>query len=291
MKRISIYTKLIITLLLTLAIFYKLNIKMDFNWINGILGASVFLFSILIAFSIANRHSRFDDVRTKLREQDASLLNIYFLSKTFGKNISNQIKQKIDDLLISQIDYNLIDFDIESPKKLQNIFDYIEKLNPKTKPQKESHEKMLDSLKDLLNIQETISYRVKNKMMVYEWVNLILLGGVIIFCFLVLNDLSVKSIIILSICTSAITLLFFILQEINSLKWQEKSWIWIPLINLFEELELLPYLPEEIFYNNRLKYKDITKARKIRLVKYPNKYPNMKDKKVITLDLRNSIKK
>jgi hypothetical protein len=172
MKKISIYTKLIITILLALIIFYEIKLKMDFDWVTQILAISAFLFGIIIAFSIANRHSRLDDIRTKLREQDASLLDIYFLSKKFGKNISKQIQLKIDSLLIAQIDYKLTDFDIESQKKLKALFNYIEKVNPKTKAQAEAHEQMLYALQDLLKIQETISYRVKNNMMPYEWINL-----------------------------------------------------------------------------------------------------------------------
>jgi len=259
--------------------------NLDFNWATEILGVSAFLFGLLIAFTISNSHSRLNEIRDKLREQDALLLSISYLSKNFDSNIFKIIKNKIDELLISQIDYNLIDFDIKTPEKLRELYDYIEKIKFKGRPQIEAHEKMLDALNDILKIHEAISYRVKNKMRGYEWISLFLLGGIILFCFLALNNKSPISIIVLSIFTSAISLLFFILSEIESLGWQESNWIWEPLVNLFLELKLLPYFPKGIIKKKRVNIGKLVKTNKIRIAEYPFPYPNMKGKiiKIISI--------
>jgi len=291
MKKVSIYTKLIVTEIIAILIFYKLKLNINFDWISQILGISAFLFGLIIAFTISNRHNRLDEIRDKLREQDAVLLSIFYLSRRFSKSISNHLKKLIDEMLITQIDYDLIDFDIENPKKLRSLYNYIEDIKVNNKSQIEAHEKMLDAINNLLKIHEALAYRVKNKMRAYEWISLLLLGGITFFCFIALNNQSIESVLILSIFTSAIALLFFILKEIESLEWQESEWIWGPLANLFEELELLPYFPEDVIDKQRVKVSNLTNSKKIRIANYPFPYPNMKNKKISIISIKEGLPK
>ena len=251
----------------------------------GYLVVSSFVFSIIIAFSIANRHSRLSDIRGALREQDAILTNIYYLSEIFGEEIMKKTREKIDTFLISQLDYKLEDFNKESPKKLRELHSFLNKLGIKNEIQTNAKDKLFDNLEDLLTLQKQVEYQVRNKMLFYEWISLLLLGGVIEFCLFYANDGSIISIIITSLLSASLVLLLLVLKELDSLKWQEQNWIWQPLSQLFSELDLLPYFPEDVFQQKRIKLEDFKEAKKIRIAHYPHPYPNMNSKtiEIVTL--------
>ncbi|MFZ5955102.1 MAG: hypothetical protein ACOYT4_01650 [Nanoarchaeota archaeon] len=247
--------------------------------LSGYLVISSFIFGILIAFSISGRRARLNSIRENLREQDAILLNIYNLSKLFGNKIIKKVRNKIDDYLILQLDYKLEDFG-KSIQGLMRLNEFLEKVESKTKLQEEAKSKILDQADELTKIHKKVFYEVKEKMMAYDWFSLFILSGVIIFCLFYINNNTIMSIFITGIISTSLVLLFFILIELDNLKWQEQNWIWIPISELFLELGLMPYFPEEVFKKKRLNYKKIKKNGKIRIAHYPEKYPNMAGKTV-----------
>jgi hypothetical protein len=93
------------------------------------------------------------------------------------------------------------------------------------------------------------------------------------------------SILIVSLLSAVLVLLLLVLSELDSLRWQEKNWIWQPLSELFTELGLIPYFPEALFKEERLKIKHFEHLKKVRIASYPNPYPDMKGKTVKTVKL------
>jgi hypothetical protein len=250
---------------------------------DKIITVSSFVFGIIIAFSISNRHSRLSDIREKLRRQDAKILEIYLISKNFGNKISNLIKEKIDLILITQIDYKLLDFNKKSPGKIKEIYIFMEKLKIKKEHEK-FREDILKILEDIIEIHKDISYQFDNEMAWYEWITLDALVGIIFFNLVFyFNTNDIASVIVISLLCTSLCLLLFILKELNDLRWQEQNWIWKPLSSLFMELDLLPYFPESLFENGRLKFKSLKswdKLSKVRIAHYPQPYPDMCGKKI-----------
>jgi hypothetical protein len=249
-----------------------------------------FIFGILIAFSIANRHSRISSIRRELRRQDAVLLNIYSLSKTFGSAVSSEIHRKIDALLMIQLDYDIVDFDKVVPKLLE-LRSVILKIKPD--PLRDHiFEKMVDNADSLTEIQKEVSYQAKSRMLFYEWITLIVLAGVIITSLYGDHGFVPLSFILVPFISSSLVLLFAILYELDVLKWQERQWIWEPLTELFEELDLLPYYPEAIFNGDRMKIHELG-AERFRIAHYPNPYPDISGKsvEVVTIGGRSKRKK
>lgn len=283
MKKISIYLKLIATfvLFLILAFFIKGNELSDF--MKTILSITSFLFGIILAFSVSNRNSRLNKIREKLREQDAVLLNIYLLSKEFNKEILKKIRNKIDTILTTQIDYKLTDFD-KSQKSVEDLYSIIEKIKTKNKSQESAAKKMLDNMESLLKINKEVAYQVNNKIMGYEWISLLILGGILLFCLFYINNTGL-SMWIVAILSTAIVLLLLVLEEIDSLTWQEKNWIWQPLSKLFLDLNLIPYFPKDVFEEGRINPKSIEGLKKLRIATYTQPYPNMKGKKIEIISL------
>ncbi len=292
MKRVSIYYKLLIVLavFILLSYFIKGNNELTFSEtiFFSFLVVSTFIFGIILAFSIANRHSRLSNIRESLRAQDSILINIYLSSRIFNDKVLAKIREKIDEFLISQIDYKLIDFDKESPQKLKELYFFLEDLEEKSEKQKQVKSNLLDDMRDLVKLQKEISYYIKSKMMFYEWFSLTILGLIILFCLLYTNENSVISVIITSLLGTALSLLLFVLKDLDSLGWQEQNWIWEPLSRLFTELDLLPYYPEDLFKQGRLRIKDIEQVvgvKEVRIAHYPHKYPDFRDKKIEIVNL------
>jgi hypothetical protein len=279
MKRVSIYYKLILAFAIFLVLAYLVKGKGLNDFIITILSVSSFIFGIILAFSVSGRNSRLTSIKEKLREQDAILLNIYLLSKEFGRKTTARIKEKIDAILITQVDYELIDFD-RSLKGVEKLYSFVEKIKAKKKSQEIVMKKMFGDMESLLKINKEVSYQADDKMMGYEWASLLILGAIILFCLFYLNT-TILSLWIVSILSTAIVLLLFVLEEIDSLVWQEKDWIWQPLSKLFSDLELIPYFPEDLFEEKRVNIKELYNLKKIRIATYPNPYPDMTKKKVV----------
>lgn len=280
MKRVSIYLKLAIVLAVFLLLTYFVEGQGKTDLADKIISVSSFVFGVILAFSIANRHSRLSSIRERLREQDAKLLEIYYLSKIFDKKVQEEIKKRIDSLLISQIDYKLIDFDKEAPGKLKEFFMFIEKLKT-SKKEEGTKDKILEILENNIELQKEVVYHVKNKMMAYEWISLVVMVGIIFFSLIFyFNTNNLSSIIVVSLLCTSLTLLLFVLKDLDSLEWQEQNWIWEPLSNLFTELDLLPYFPEAVFDSGRLSKKFLSKWKKVRIAHYPSPYPSMDGKKI-----------
>jgi ABC-type multidrug transport system fused ATPase/permease subunit len=279
MARSSIYIKLCIAFIVFFLISLFLPGNGDSNLIEIILGAATFLFGIILAFSTANRHARFSAIRQGLREQDALLLSIYELSKVFDKKISEEIRSRIDALLMVQVDYKLVDFD-KCVKKIEELYYYIEKIKVKNSNQERSLGFMFENAENLLKIEKEVSYHVKDRIMPYEWISLLVLSGVILFSLFYLMESNTISVIVIPLLSTTLILLLLVLEELDSLRWQEQNWIWDPLSNLFIELDLIPYFPEALFLQKRLKLESLKEIKEVRIAKFTNKYPNLEGKTI-----------
>ena len=242
-----------------------------------------FVFGVILAFSIANRQRRLEVIRQKLREQDAVILDIYNLAKIFDNNVLKSIREKLDNLLISQLDYKLRDFDKSSKEEMNELYEIIKNINTKNSLQNDVKNRILfDRLRELLRIQKEVNYQINNKMLSIEWASLILFGSIIIvYLLFYFNNGRLFSIITLAFIATGYFLLLLILYEFDGLRWQENNWIWVPITRLFIELDLIPYYPALLIKQKKVnleEIKDITN--KIRLVNYPNFYPNFSGKKV-----------
>jgi hypothetical protein len=290
MKRRSIYFDLLLffVVFFILAYFIKGNSSVEFKEtiFYGFLVISTFIFGIIIAFSIANRHTRLSSIRESLRRQDAVLLDIYLLSKGLGKSFSNKIRQKIDELLVLQIDFKLIDFSNKNIEKIKEAYSLVESERDGNDLHDDLLKKLLENLSDLLKIHKEVSHQVKNRMMSYEWLTSIILGAIILFCLFYINNNSILSVLAVSFISASLILLLLVLRDLNSLEWQEQEWIWEPLSDLFTELDLIPYFPAEIFKQRRVKIEGIKGLSKARLAYYPKPYPNMEGKTIKIVALK-----
>ena len=244
--------------------------------ITTMLSVATFLFGIIGAYVLSDRHRRIDELQKILRGDDASYLNIYELSKIFGGKVQEKIKHLIDEFIIATIDYKLEDFP-KSNKHFTNLFDFIENLKPKGEKQKEAYKQMLDTLREANINRKNIEYLVRDTMIKFKWFVLIGLWLIIIFSMFYLNNNSPFSIIIVVLLSSASVMFLLIIRDLDTLRWKEEQWIWDPLDQLFEELNLLRYYPEQVLQSRRT---HIKKGTRVRSAHYPYPYPDFRKKEV-----------
>ncbi|NQV89302.1 MAG: hypothetical protein HQ488_03215 [Parcubacteria group bacterium] len=255
--------------------------EVDGEIVTMILSMATFIFAIIVGFSISGRHGRLTEIRTRLRENDARLLNMYKLSAVFGKIKSKKCLKLIEDSLISQLDYKLVDIHRSTPTLLK-LHDFILELKPKTSTQNNAEYLLMDNMGGVLRNVREVSHLVDSKMSKHEWGSLFLLSTIIWFSLFLIGGGSIISWIVIPLLATVLGLLMFILQDFNNLRWGERTWIWRPISRLFLDLGLKPYMPEAVL-RGRVSKRFLKNLAVYRVGTFPNKYPDLRGKKVITI--------
>ena len=251
-----------------------------------LLGTSTFIFGLYLVFTLDNRKKRFETIREKLRIQDSKILRVYELSKQFDDKTKTEIKRRLEDFLMAQLDYTLQDIE-SSGTKLSELLNYVRNIKPKNSKQKDSLYPMIDTLLEIRDILKSVSHTVKMKMSSYEWFAFLLLFGITIFLvYQETNLVSIYSKIIISLLLSCFTFFVLIIRQLDTLNWQEQKWIWEPLITLFKELDLTPYIPEAVLSQRRLNLKDIKNLDSIRVGRFKHPYPDFSEKTIETIGIQ-----
>ncbi|MBU0466591.1 MAG: hypothetical protein KJ718_05410 [Nanoarchaeota archaeon] len=244
--------------------------------IIALLSVATFLFGIIGAQIMQNRHKRLDGLRVTLRKDDGIYLNIYKMSSIFSKKVQKQTQKLIDNYYVKTIDYFIVDF-YKANKEFIKLFDYLKNLKIKTPKQEEVYGRILDSINEADKDRKHIEYLVRNKMLKFKWYMLIGLLVVILLSVFTINDNSTTSVFISILLATFGVIFLLIIRELDSLMWKEQKWIWDPLEQLFNELDLLPYYPAEVILNGRVKVK---KGVRRRIAYYPKLYLDFTGKKV-----------
>jgi len=79
-KRISISEGVIVSFVIFVLAAFFIKGPGPNNQIETLLSVSSFLFSIFVAFSIANNHSRYNQLTMTLKEHDGAMLFLYQIS-------------------------------------------------------------------------------------------------------------------------------------------------------------------------------------------------------------------
>jgi len=245
-----------------------------------------FTFGIFITFSILNNQDKLNKVNELLKTHDSTFLLLYKLSGEFDERITDKCRELIDQQLIDEIDYRLVDFN-KSSKSYYQLYDYLTGLEPKTEKQDVVYDKMLDILDDTAKARQEVEVLTRQKISIYEWFSIITLLGLVCFLVLRINTGTILSSLLISVLATTMVVLTLLLQMLNNLRWQESTQIWEPLHNLFLNLDLLPYYPDGVIELDRYVPKG---PGKIRVAKYPKPYPDMTGKTIEVFDITDFAK-
>ena len=242
----------------------------------ALLSVSSFLFGIFVAFSIADRHSRQKEMRETMRVSDAYVINLYHLSKVMSKDVQKKIHKHLDEWLVATMDYFLKDHHKSDPL-FSKLYMYILSIKPKKGKQSLVYEEMIPLLFSQVESNKRVRYLSQDKITVAEWSSILILTGIILFCLFYINTNSIFSIFLVTLLATTLVTILLVLRDLDALYWKEQKWIWDPVSALFQEIGSLPYFPQDVIDNKRIKLK---KGLKYRGATYPKPYPDLTGKKV-----------
>jgi hypothetical protein len=238
---------------------------------------ATFLFGVLIAFTIARTTERLAVVQTLVSRNNASLLSILQLMAVFAADRTEDVRQMIDHQLTDQIDYRLVDNHLATPSNLALTAAIIE-LDPQTLQQEQAYRSLLDVCIDITANRAQIEATTGQSLQPIEWIGLLLLLLILLSLIVVLPGGTVWGALIAGALAGTLVTLVVLLRKLDLLRWHEVSSIWEPTTRLFRSMGLHPYVPRQVIIEGRYRPSGL-----VRVVDYPDPYPN-RSTKIVTLE-------
>ncbi|HEY5385164.1 MAG TPA: hypothetical protein VIJ56_07995 [Acidimicrobiales bacterium] len=238
---------------------------------------ATFLFGVLIAFTIARTTERLAVVQNLVSRNNASLLSILQLMAVFTPDQTEDVRQMIDHQLTDQIDYRLVDNHLATPSNLALSSAIIE-LDPQTLQQEQAYRSLLDVCIDITANRAQIEATTGQSLQPIEWIGLLLLLLILLSLIVVLPGGTLWGALIAGALAGTLVTLVVLLRKLDLLRWHEVSSIWEPTTRLFRSMGLHPYVPRQVIIDGRYRPTGV-----VRVVDYPDPYPN-RSTKIVTLE-------
>jgi len=245
--------------------------------LNVVLSVSSFIFGFYIILAVTRAKEKQDSIRRQLRLADGLFVSCNIDMKVFPEEIRKKFLKKVDNYLISTVDYKLSDIE-KTSNLFYELYEYTtNSIKPNNDLQKNSIQRVCESLYELTKERTLLEVLSKNKSSKLEWGLIISLFIVILFLIFNLNISGVFGSLLIATLVSSLSSILLILYRYDNLAWQESRWVWEPLTRTFLLLGLKPYYGEYLIKQRRFK---IPKGIDYRLAHYPNPYPNMEGKEI-----------
>jgi hypothetical protein len=238
---------------------------------------ATFLFGVLIAFTIARTTERLAVVQTLVSRNNASLLSILQLMAVFAVDKREEVRQMIDHQLTDQIDYRLLDNHLATPSNLTLTAAIID-LDPRGVRQEQAYRRLLEVCVDITANRAQIESTTGQSLQPIEWIGLLLLLLILMTLIVVLPGGTVWGALIAGALAGTLVTLVVLLRKLDLLRWHERSSIWEPTTRLFRSMGLHPYVPRQVIVDGRYRPSGV-----VRVVDYPDPYPN-RSTKIVTLE-------
>lgn len=243
---------------------------------------AAFLFGVLLAFTIARTRERLTLVQDLVAKGNAALFSIYQMVEVFPGADRDSIRALIDGHLTDQIDYRLIDYHLGAPSHLR-LTEAIYALDPQN-PQQEAVYKELIALCINLRLERGhIESTGGQSLSPIEWSGLLLLLFVLIGLIAVLPGGTILGAIVAGVLAGSLVVFMILLRRLDLLRWHERVTIWEPTTRLFRSMGQDPYVPRHVIDAGRYR-----PTGRVRIVEYPDPYPNRATKVVTIIELTDS---
>jgi hypothetical protein len=183
----------------------------------------------------------------------------------------------IDHQLTDQIDYRLLDNHLATPSNLALTAAVIE-LDPQTLQQEQAYRSLLDVCIDITANRAQIESTTGQSLQPIEWSGLLLLLLILLALIVVLPGGTVWGALVAGALAGTLVTLVVLLRKLDLLRWHEVSSIWEPTTRLFRSMGLHPYVPRQVIIDGRYRPTGL-----VRVVDYPDPYPN-RSTKIVTLE-------
>ena len=239
---------------------------------------AAFLFGVLLAFTIVRTRERLVLVQDLVATSDASLLTLHDAVAVFGDAQRDEIRDLIDGHLTDQIDYRLVDYHQASPS-FRALINAVLALQPRNPEQDAVYKELVARCFVLDNDRALIEAAGGQAMSPLEWTGLLLLLAVLLGLLAVLPGGTPLGSLVAGVMAGALVTLIVLLRKLDLLRWHERVTIWEPTTRLFRNMGRDPYVPREVIRSGRYR-----PAGRVRVVDYPDPYPNRASKVVTVVD-------
>ena len=240
---------------------------------------TTFLFGVMIAFTIARTRDRLTQVQDLLSRGNASLLSLHQMVGVFPAEPRAEIHRLIDNQLCSQIDHRLVD-NYRSAPSHQALVAAVYALEPQTTQQTQVYRVMVETCVEMGTNRLLIETVTGQSLSPIEWTGMLLLLFLLICLFAAIPGGTVLGAIVAGVLAGTLVTLMVLLRKLDRLRWHERVSIWEPAGRLFRAMGLYPYVPREVIDRGRYRPTGI-----IRIVDYPDSYPDYSAKVVTVMDL------
>lgn len=257
---------------ITIIIFFILAFIIPSGEVNEmvgtILGVVGLLFAIIVGFFINDLWSRYQIVRENVAVEVSGLQTYYLFVKIMahfpGHEKWAEKQREFIDAYVQKFfevewhNYGEIDpyFNriIESLKNIGEL---------KTNNETETYTNMLPLLNEITTAREKLFIYGKDRLSKLEWSVIYFLAAILVFSIFFINTHELFSIFLVGMLSSAITILLFILHDLNSLSYGEESVSFEPYETIFDVIEKPRFYRKQDIRNGRVK---LPKDKKYRLV-------------------------
>jgi hypothetical protein len=240
---------------------------------------ATFLFGVLLAFTIARTRERLALVQDLLSKGNASLLSIHQLVEVFPEPQRSEVRDLIDRQLTDQIDYRLVDNHL-SALSHQLLTASIYSLDPQDRQEEAIYKELVRIGIDMSADRALIESTTGQSLSAIEWTGLLLLLLLLIALIAVLPGGTALGALVAGVLAGTLVTLMILLRKLDQLRWHERVTIWEPTSRLFRSMGRDPYVPREVIDRGRYR-----PTGRVRIVDYPDPYPNRANKVVTAVDL------
>jgi hypothetical protein len=197
----------------------------------------------------------------------------------FGEEDRRAMRAQIDRHLIDQIDYRLVDYHLASAS-YRELIEAVYALDPSTRQQEVVYKELVKMGMDMTTYRALIEAAVGQAMSPLEWSGLSLLLLVLLGLISVLPGGTALGALVAGVLAGTLTTLMILLRQLDLLRWHERVTIWEPTTRLFRNMGHHPYVPRLVIDDDRYRPTGV-----VRVVDYPDPYPNRSTKVVTVVDL------
>jgi hypothetical protein len=240
---------------------------------------ATFLFGVLLAFTIARTRERLALVQNLISKGNASLLSIHQLVGVFSESERLAIRDLIDRHLTDQIDYRLVD-NYRSAASHQALVVAVYALNPTTSQQEVVYKEAIAICISMGSDRALIEATTGQALSPIEWTGMLLLLLLLIGLITVLPGGTILGALVAGLLSGTLVTLMILLRKLDLLRWHERVALWEPATRLFRSMGTDPYVPRHVIEEGRY----LPQGR-IRVVDYPDRYPDRTTKIVTVVDL------
>ena len=240
---------------------------------------TTFLFGVLLAFTIARTRERIAMVQDLVSRGNASLLSLHQMAEVFPAEERAAIRELIDCQLVDQIDYRLVDNHRSAPSH-QALVTAVYALEPQNSQQGTVYRVMVETCVDMGTNRLLIETTAGQSLSPLEWTGMLLLLFLLISLIAVLPGGTVLGAIAAGVLAGTLVTLMVLLRKLDLLRWHERVSIWEPAARLFRSMGRHPYVPRDVIDHGRYR-----PTGTIRVVDYPDPYPDRSTKVVTVVDL------